>query len=183
MLINLPYDKTENPVRAEGCRCVERKGEGFPPALEDLPHDLELSLNNPVSSRALKDILPLKNIVSILGPDATRAGGTRLLLPMLLDYLSVNGIEESRIRVVVVGGAHRTLEESEIRTHLGGQICRRFEVIQHQAGEKEDVIGIGTTSYGTPSRINRLVAESSLIISLGPVSFHYFAGRAMLLNQ
>jgi len=160
----------------EGCRSAVIKGDSFPPALEDLLERLRDSLDNPVSSRALKLIIPLKGSVSILVPDTTRGVGTRIVLPMLLDYLSAEGLENRRIRVVIAGGAHRTLKEPEIRAHLGDRVYKRYEVIQHKAGGKENVIDIGTTSYGTPVRINRMVAESSLIISLGPVSFHYFAG-------
>ncbi|HSG29670.1 MAG TPA: lactate racemase domain-containing protein, partial [Candidatus Krumholzibacterium sp.] len=63
-----------------------------------------------------------------------------------------------------------------ISDRLGNGVTQRFRVIQHDACDESSLIRTGATSAGTECLFNERVVDSGLVIGLGQISFHYFAG-------
>jgi nickel-dependent lactate racemase len=151
-------------------------GTVYPPPLPDPARSLADALDTPVGAPALRTIIPRSGTVAVLISDLTRGGGTGRLLAGLLRFLDAHGAGPDRVTVVAALGMHRGFREGELEAHVGADIVRRWKVIEHDARDAASLIEAGTTPAGTPCFFNRVAVESSLVIALGAVSFHYFAG-------
>jgi nickel-dependent lactate racemase len=71
---------------------------------------------------------------------------------------------------------HRGFREGELEAHVGAGVLRRWRVLAHDARDTSSLIEVGMTPAGTRCLFNRAVVESALVVAVGSVSFHYFAG-------
>ena len=106
----------------------------------------------------------------------TRGSSIGSVLRLLLSYLERNGAGPDRVCIFIATGMHRDMVRSELKRHLGADIFERWNVRQHDATNRDLLIGVGTTSAGTSCYFNEHVVDSALVITLGTLSFHYFAG-------
>jgi nickel-dependent lactate racemase len=140
--------------------------------------DVKKVLENPVGAgpllMQLKRDKPEKVVVIV--NDITRPTPYDLLLPPLLETFKEAGITDDKVTFVVATGIHDPHSEEENRQVYGEDVCRRFRVVSHEAGNLESLVSLGTLSTGAELRINRLVAEADFVIALGVVMPHYFAG-------
>lgn len=58
---------------------------------------------------------------------------------------------------------------------VGAAVCRRIKVVDHDCRDA-GMVNLGTTSHGTPIRINRLVYEADRIICTSGIVYHFLAG-------
>ena len=79
------------------------------------------------------------------------------------------------VDVVIGGGAHRAPTAAELEMLLGRELLAQVRVHHHDARES-GFAAVGTTGRGTAVLVNRLVAEADLVIALGLVEPHEFAG-------
>ena len=176
MKIELPYDGTTLELDLEGRSKIRIVGEQYPAALEDSENELLGALKAPVRTQPLQDLLPSGGTVSVLISDMTRGGAVKPVLSTVLRFLEERGAGPERAEVFIATGAHRGLLRSELRAHLGEEIMSRWRVHQHDADNKDALIEVGNTPAGTRCLINERVAGSNLVIAIGTISFHYFAG-------
>lgn len=134
---------------------------------------LRQALAHPIASPRLSELAHPRQKVVILCSDITRPCPTSSMLPYILQELSVVGIPDEDIRIVIALGTHRAMSDTEILTTFGEEISRRFHIMNH---DPKDVLSFGVTTRGTPVEFFRPVVEADLRIGLGNVEFHYFAG-------
>lgn len=137
---------------------------------------LKKSLANPVGSPALGDLAAGKSSVTIAIPDKTRPLIARDILAPLIQILKEAGVPPQGIKVFISSGIHARHTEEEMRALVGDGIFEAFEVHQNDGHRLEDFVNLGATSRGTPVEVNRVVADSDLVILIGGLAFHYFAG-------
>jgi len=137
---------------------------------------LRKSLASPAGSPPLSGLAAGKSSVTIAIPDKTRPPIARDILMPLIENLTDAGVPAQGIRVFISSGIHARHTEGEMRALLGGGIFDAFEVHQNDGHRLEDFVKLGTTSRGTPVEVNRVVADSDLIVLIGGLAFHYFAG-------
>ena len=176
MLISLPYDKKTFELELTGRTRIRITGGEFPPPLPDAASALRFALENATHSPPLKRLLPAEGRISILISDISRGGGTGILLRHLLEYLRESGVEPARLGIFLAAGMHRGHSVDELESHLGKDVMSRFTVREHDATDASSLEDAGSSSSGAGYRFNRKVMESALLICLGSVSFHYFAG-------
>jgi nickel-dependent lactate racemase len=157
-------------------RGVRVEGNDYPAPLSDPERSCIEALEKPVGAPALRTIIPRSGSVSVLISDLTRGGSTGRMLAGLLGFLEAHGAGPERVSVVAALGMHRGFRRGELEAHIGADTVRRWKVIEHDARDDASLLDVGTTPAGTPCLFNRAVAESSLVIVFGAVSFHYFAG-------
>jgi nickel-dependent lactate racemase len=58
----------------------------------------------------------------------------------------------------------------------GKDVCRRFNVVNHNARDLTNMVSLGKTSRGTEVAINRVAAEADRIILTGGIIYHYMVG-------
>ncbi|MCS7131790.1 MAG: nickel-dependent lactate racemase, partial [Hadesarchaea archaeon] len=79
------------------------------------------------------------------------------------------------ISVIVGLGMHRKMSEEEMRQKFGAAIDR-VEVVNHDPLDEQQLVYLGRTRSGGPVYVNRLVAEADLVIAVGVVEPHQYAG-------
>lgn len=113
--------------------------------------------------------------VVIITSDITRYTGSELYLPLLVERLHRQGIEDKDIEILIALGIHRRQTAHEHQKILGS-LYGRTRVVDHDCDDHHQLVMVGTTSNGIPVSINRRAVEADRMILTGTISFHYFAG-------
>lgn len=135
------------------------------------------ALKNPIGSSELKNIVRSGEKICIVISDITRAWQKMsIFLPYIVDELSSAGIADKDITFLCATGSHRkqTIEEHNIL--LGEKLSKRFEIIDHDCRDKDSLVHIGNTNFGTPVSINKIAVESDHVILTGAIAFHDLVG-------
>ena len=137
--------------------------------------EVKRSLENPISSPRLKDIVKPGESVCLITSDITRPIPSYTVLPPVLDELNACGVKDEDIFIVFGLGSHRHQTEEEMRRLVGDEIFDRIRCMDSDP-EGKNVTHLGETSNGTVVDIFTPVVEADRVICLGNVEFHYFAG-------
>lgn len=151
-------------------------GDASPPPLGDAAAELARALERPVGSRPLAEIVPASGTVAVLVADATRGGGIAEALLGVLRALEACGAGPDRVRILLALGMHRSSLPGEIERAVGAAVAGRWEVREHDARDAASLAEVGGTPAGTRCFFNRAAVEAGLVVTLGAVGFHYFAG-------
>jgi nickel-dependent lactate racemase len=135
------------------------------------------ALLHPIDSAPLCELARSGGTACIVVGDMTRLWVRHhVLLPPILDELNKGGIPDRNICIISATGDHREQTPEEHRQLVGEEAYRRLKVYDHQARRQEDMVYLGTTSYGTPVNINKKVAASDKVILTGGIVYHFLAG-------
>ncbi|HWQ48478.1 MAG TPA: nickel-dependent lactate racemase [Methanosarcina sp.] len=134
---------------------------------------IKRSLENPIKSRRLSEIVNPNSKVAIIVSDVTRPTPTAKLLPPLLEELYLGGAKNENITIVFALGLHRLQTEEECRQLVGEEIFEKIRCVQH---DRKRCRLLGETSFGTPAEVFEKVVDSDVIISTGTLEFHYYGG-------
>ncbi|MFA6308143.1 MAG: nickel-dependent lactate racemase [Clostridia bacterium] len=135
--------------------------------------EIEKSLENPINSKRLSEIVRRGERVVIITSDVTRPMPSMVVLPEILKELYAGDIKDEDIKIVFALGSHRKQTETEMRYIVGDDIFKRIKCID---SDPDDCMRLGYTSHGTPIDIFSEVAKADRRICLGNIEFHYFAG-------
>ncbi|MDF1514461.1 MAG: nickel-dependent lactate racemase [Anaerolineae bacterium] len=113
--------------------------------------------------------------VAIAINDKTRPAPHQRLLPPLLRQLENLGIAPDNITLVIATGTHIPTPPDLFADVLPPEIIQRYNVISHDC-DALDLVVKGTTSRGTPVKVNRQFAEADFRIVVGNIEPHHFAG-------
>jgi len=119
-------------------------------------------------------LLPKHSRVLLVIPDRTRRCRLERILPPLLDLL--DGEFHASCRVLIANGSHVFQEENIVREMVGEAVWGRIPIEQHDCRADGEMTDFGLTRRGTPVLLNRRLREADLVITVGGVQFHYFAG-------
>lgn len=133
------------------------------------------SLNNPIGSPRLHDLIKPKDKVLIIVDDRTRPTPRKEIVLCLLDHLDKIGVRNEQIDILFALGTHRALEDKEVREVLGEDIVDRIRVSSHDAWA-EDLVTVGTLPNGGELKINSLAAYADIRISVGSILPHPMNG-------
>ncbi|HZJ76656.1 MAG TPA: nickel-dependent lactate racemase [Oscillospiraceae bacterium] len=136
--------------------------------------EVKRSLENPIGSKRLKDIVEPGEKIAIITSDITRPMPSHVALPPVIEELKKAQVEERDITIVLALGCHRNHTEEEMKTLVGEEIYN--SEIQIIDSEMDRCINFGTCKNGTPIDIFEPVANSDRIICMGNIEYHYFAG-------
>jgi len=114
--------------------------------------------------------------VAIAVNDKTRPVPHGELLPPLLARLELLGVARDHITLVIATGTHPPMRPDEFTAILPSDIVERYRIVSHDVGDEANLADIGTTSRGTPVRVNRLFVEADLRIVIGNIEPHQFMG-------
>ncbi|MDL2260984.1 nickel-dependent lactate racemase [Methanimicrococcus sp. OttesenSCG-928-J09] len=133
------------------------------------------ALKNPVGTRRLSEMADPFQKIAIIINDITRPTPSAYLIPFVLEELAEAGVPDENITFYFALGLHRAQNRDEIKKLLGDDIYKRFKFIQHEVGTFPTT-SFGETSRGTPIEIYSDIPENDLIVGIGEVGFHYYAG-------
>ena len=135
---------------------------------------LRAALRNPLGSLPLHEIVARKAVSSIVivVDDHTRAAPTEHMLTALLEELGEDA--RDRITVLVACGTHQSPSEADVRRILGNYYGV-LPVSIHDC-DTPDLTPVGTTSRGTPVKLNSVYMNADIRILTGDITLHYYAG-------
>jgi len=129
----------------------------------------------PIDSLHLEELARGKRTCTVIVSDHTRPVPSRDILPPMLEELR-RGNPEIDITLLVATGFHRGTTRDELRAKLGDDVFLHEKVVVHDCRDKDSNVKIGTLPSGAPLVIDRLAAETDLLVSEGFIEPHFFAG-------
>lgn len=175
MEIELPYGKGVLKLRTDikHINVVISKSKS---PVENLKGELVKSLESPIGSPSLNKLCRRAKRVIVLIPDKTRAFPSKLILPSVLKLIK-NSNPTTQVDILIATGLHKPHTKEEVLELVGKEIYENYEVISHDAENEESLIDTGKkTSFGTPVVFNRKVIEANVVVGLGLIEPHFFAG-------
>jgi len=135
------------------------------------------ALENPISSPKLSEIVHANEKICIVIPDITRLWQKpAVYLPFIVDVLLKVGVAAEDILFISATGSHRDQTEDEYRQLLGDTLYGKYNIISHDCNDKDNLIYIGKTSFGTKVTVNKKAMECDHIIITGGIVYHFLVG-------
>lgn len=113
--------------------------------------------------------------VAIVVSDKTRLCGYPEYLPWLTQVLLQRGASQDDICFYIAYGTHPRQTEEESRSGYG-EVYSNYRFVHHDCRDDKAFRILGTTSRGTPVAVRKDILDSTLLITFGSISHHYFAG-------
>ncbi len=145
------------------------------PALAEPAAAVAAALDAPLGAPPLAALAAGARAVALVVPDSSRGCPVAMLLPPLLERLSQAGVGDDRMRVVIGCGLHRTTTPAEREALVGAAVARRLPVDDAQGLSPRNV-ELGVVPGGGPIVIDEAVAGADLVIAVGIVEPHLYAG-------
>ncbi len=130
------------------------------------------SLERPVSSPSLSEILKGRKKVLILTVNFTRPSPRALIQP-ITELCRTMGLQ---VTLLIARGRHRPMTQKEIRNHLGDALVDHYPVLEHDPFDEKSHEDVGKTSRGVPIRVNKALFEHDVIIGTGIIEPSYLCG-------
>lgn len=144
--------------------------------IKDLRGEIKRALENPIESPRISELVNRDSRVCILVDDITRITPAYQILPLIVEELSASGVPDTQVKLFIAIGLHRVMTEDEIVKKVGLEMASRFPPVLHDGISKDNLSYMGKSSRGTPIWVNKHVAQSDIIIGIGGILLHQFAG-------
>lgn len=131
---------------------------------------------HPIGSKPLDEIISSRESVLIVVPDATRQTGSGQIVNLVVRRLIANGAAPHEITIIFATGIHRKVTEDEKAALITPFILQRIKTLDHDPRDLMQIVRLGTTSSGIAVELNRALVEHAHVITVGGITFHYFAG-------
>jgi lactate racemase len=155
-------------------RALAGREDGEGAALSDV--EIGASLDAPVNSPGLEELISAGESVLVVVSDATRASASAQVAHLLVRRLVQIGVAPPDINIIFATGIHRKVTNAEKRELLTPFVFQRIKTLDHDAYDASKLVQVGMTSTGTPVELNRALKDHDHVVLTGAVSFHYFAG-------
>jgi lactate racemase len=147
------------------------------PLLSDPAGAVRHALEQPLGCPSLQELAQGKRNACILICDITRPVPNGLILPPLVESLTLAGIPKENILILVATGLHRPNEGEELAEIVGSpEILRTVAIRNHFARDRKAHMHLGMTLGGIPIMIDRRFVDADLKIATGLVEPHFMAG-------
>ena len=113
--------------------------------------------------------------MGIILSDKTRLCDYPLYLPWLLEVLENNDAKPANITFYIAYGTHPWQKEEESISSYG-ETFNKYRFVHHDCTDSDLFENLGRTSRSTKIMIRKDILNSTLIITFGSISHHYFAG-------
>ena len=141
----------------------------------DVKRAVEDSLNRPIGTGRLRDLVKPGKTVAVVVTDITRKLPEEIILPLLINELESAGIRKQDITAVVATGTHRSNTPEEIREKFG-EVVNEIAFVNHNPWDPKGLVRLGTSETGIPLVFNKVVSQADYRISTGVIETHLFAG-------
>ena len=136
---------------------------------------VKAALENPIDSVRLRELAEGRKNCVIIISDHTRPVPSKDILPEMIAELEA-GSSDIEITLLVATGFHRLTTEEELKEKLGEDIIKRCKIAVHDCRNTASNVQIGILPSGAPLVIDRIAAETELLVSEGFIEPHFFAG-------
>ena len=174
MTLHLPYGHTTIPMEIAPDRVITSNISKLK-AEKDGAALVADAMANPIGSPALSELAVGKKTCTVIISDHTRPVPSREILPAMLAQLR-QGNPEIEITLLVATGCHRETTVQELMRKLGGEIVENEKIVVHDAFDPDSNVELGVLPSGARLVIDRLAAETELLVAEGFIEPHFFAG-------
>ncbi len=136
---------------------------------------VEDAMAHPIGTEPLSALARGKKTCTIILSDHTRPVPSRDILPPMLRQLR-EGSPDIDITLLVATGFHRGTTQDELRAKLGDEILKNERIVIHDCRDAASNVCIGTLPSGALCVIDRVAAETDLLVAEGFIEPHFFAG-------
>ena len=145
--------------------------------LSDIKKALLDALESPIDSPSLSLLASKAGKIALIVSDMTRFWMRQdLIVPIIVDYLvSKCAKAYSDLEIIIATGTHVGGSEDELKKLVTPEVYDKVRTVNHDCMAK-DLVYLGTTSYGTPVKINKDAYDADLVICLGAATYHVMAG-------
>lgn len=133
------------------------------------------AMRRPIGSRRLYQLAQGKQNCTVIISDHTRPVPSRDILPAMLEELR-RGNPDIDVTLLVATRFHRGSTKEELTAKLGEDIVNGERIVVHDCADATANIRIGVLPSGAPLVIDRVAAETDLLVSEGFIEPHFFAG-------
>ncbi len=173
-MLSIPYGKgvlpfEEGDAKVLTSRIGELRAEGEGLAV------VRAAMEHPIDSPRLSELACGKKNCVIIISDHTRPVPSRDILPNMFAELR-EGSPEIDITLLVATGFHRPTAEAELRAKLGDEIYEQSRIVIHDCRDADANVRVGVLPSGAPCVIDRVAAETELLLAEGFIEPHFFAG-------
>ncbi len=174
MEVHLPYGHTYIPVEVDADRVLESGIHKMPVRSSGLEL-VRAAMEHPIGTPRLSDLAKGKKDAVIIISDHTRPVPSRDIIPLMLEQLR-QGNPQIAITLLVATGCHRGTTAAELEQKLGKEILSREKIVVHDAFDESANVEIGVLPSGARLYIDRVAAETELLVAEGFIEPHFFAG-------
>ena len=136
--------------------------------------EVSRALACPIGAPALGSLARQGIKVAIVIDDGSRPTPVGRILPQVVAELEAAGVARSDMALIPALGLHRPMAPQEVAQRAGMDLSG-IQTVVHDCDDPEQMRLLGTTSYGTPVWINRVVADADLVVSIGCIEPHFIA--------
>jgi nickel-dependent lactate racemase len=129
----------------------------------------------PIASPGLAELTEAAKKILIITDDHTRPMPSSLTIPAIIDGFR-RPADQYEVTILVATGLHRPMTEEEMLERFGGDLCGKYRIVNHVASDGGSLASFGRMRSGHELLLNKLVAESDLVIAEGFIESHFFAG-------
>jgi len=177
MKVNIPYGRVQLPLEITKINSPEVlfSGQHLMKAEAGGTELVERALQQPIQSKSLAELVKGKQKVTIICSDHTRPVPSKYIIPPMLREIR-KGSPDAKVTLLIATGMHRPTTREELIEKFGEEIVENEHIYVHQSREDNMLVEIGILPSGAPLVINRLAAETDLLLSEGFIEPHFFAG-------
>ncbi|MEW5717634.1 MAG: nickel-dependent lactate racemase [Chloroflexota bacterium] len=144
--------------------------------ISNLGDAVRAALANPIGAPRLSKLASGASSVVVIVDDQTRPTPTARILPEVLAELFRARVPESAITILIATGMHRAPNADELARIVPPEIAAHVRVAIHNCKDDAALVEIGRARSGVPLKINRAVAEAGLVVAIGMIAPHPYAG-------
>jgi nickel-dependent lactate racemase len=134
------------------------------------------SLNKPIGAKPLHSHKLKGKKIVIIVDDNTRPTPVNMFFHLVLDAIVKAGASMKNVTVIPALGIHTPMKEAEMAEKLGPRNFKRVKWENHEAFDLKANHYFGTTSRKTPVYLNKNLKDADLIVSVGLIEPHIWAG-------
>lgn len=149
--------------------------------VRDLDLEIERALNSPINSKSISELVKSEMKITIAFDDPTVlcfAPVREKVITRIVQELFRKGIKKRDITLLCAPGLHRKWTRSEIGRIIGEKLVEEFgfNVINHDAEDRENLVYLGKTENGYDVEVNKLAVESDLLIYVNSTTLRGLTG-------
>ena len=173
--VSIPYDRTVLEAEIDERNFLGCFESALPAAAADQAAAVREALDRPVGSPLLEELAAGRRSAVIIASDHTRPVPSRILMPQLLERLW-RGSPGIDVTILIATGFHRGTTRRELVEKFGEKTAADEKIVVHDSSDESMLTSLGTLPSGGELVINRLAAETELLLAEGFIEPHFFAG-------
>ena len=172
---SIPYGKSFQKVRIPEKNIAGYMVSGEVRTTLSEQDEVKRALENPIGSPALAELAKNAKRVLFITNDMTRPMPSKITIPAIIEEIKKYN-SNAAITILIASGLHRAMTRRELINKMGDAIVNKYNIVVHDAYNKDQLVYRGKLASGNPLRLNKAITEHDLIVSEGFIEPHWLGG-------